>query len=256
MLDQWILSLWETTKEKIFQAYNAYEFARISQLVGQFCSVSLSAHYFDMIKDRLYTSIPDSNERRYTQATIRQIAQELLLCLSPILVFTTDEIGPYLFGKKSKDFSVHFEPFPPSRKTRINKSLESKMEGLLAFRGEIGQMMDELKKAKSIGSGLETQVFLSGNISEKEGLNTFSENFLSTFLIVSDVHFGDHVPPDPLDSRESETFPGIRISLHLALGQKCERCWTFSESTSENSEKWPVCSRCYPIVVWWGQKTT
>ena len=254
ILDQWILSLWETTKEKIVQAYNAFEFSRISQLAGQFCSVSLSAHYFDMIKDRLYTAIPDSAERRYTQATMRQIAQELLLCLSPILVFTTDELEPYLFGKKSKDFSVHFAPFPPSRKTRINPSLESKMEQLLAFRGEIGQMMDELKKAKSIGSGLETQVFLSGNISGNEGLKNFSENFLSTFLIVSDVHIGHTTPPEPLASRDSETFPGVRIILRLASGQKCERCWTFSESTSDNPEKWPICSRCYPVVQWWTQK--
>ena len=129
------------------------------------------------------------------------------------------------------------------------------MEQLLSFRGEIGQMMDELKKAKSIGSGLETQVFLSGNISGNEGLKNFSENFLSTFLIVSDVHFGHNIPPDPLASRDSETFPGVRILLHLASGQKCERCWTFSESTSDNPEKWPICSRCYPVVQWWAQRT-
>ena len=255
ILDQWILSLWETTKEKIIQAYQAYEFARISHFVGQFCSVSLSAHYFDMIKDRLYTSMPDSPERRYTQATIRLIGQELLLCLSPILIFTSDELEPYLFGEKPNDFSVHFEPFPPSRKSRINSALESKMELLLAFRGEIGQMMDELKKAKTIGSALETQVLLTGNTSAAEGLKNFSENFLSTFLIVSRVYFGENHSDNPLAERESASFPGVRIFLNTASGQKCERCWTFSESTSNNPEKWPVCSRCYPIVLWWVQNT-
>ncbi len=252
-LDQWILSLWESTKEKIFLSYQSYDFDRISHLVGQFCSVSLSAHYFDMIKDRLYTSMPDSPERRFTQATIRQIGRELLLCLSPILVFTSDELEPYLFAEKPKEFSVHFEPFPPPRKSRINSALEEKMEHLLAFRGEIGQMMDELKKAGTIGSALETQVRLSGDTSGIESLKNISEDFLATFLIVSDLRFDDRLSTEPLIERESENFPGIRILLYKASGQKCERCWTFSESTSNNPERWPICARCYPIVLWWSK---
>lgn len=258
LLDQWILSLWESTKEKIFQAYQDYEFGRIMQLVSQFCSVSLSAHYFDMVKDRLYISLPDSPERRHTQSTMRLIGQELLICLSPVLVFTSDELEPYLFGDSHDPFgrsSIHFRTFPESRKNRINTALEKRMETLLAFRGEIGQMMDELKKSKTVGSGLETEVILSGNISGIAALEGVSETFLSTFLIVSGVRIGQGVPDlkekAGLTERESEAFPGVTIALYPATGLKCERCWTFSAATGENPEKWPVCSRCYPIVLKW-----
>lgn len=264
LLDRWILSLWERTKGRIIQSYKAFDFGQATHIANQFCSVSLSAHYFDMIKDRLYTERKNSPERRFTQATLRTIGRELLLCLEPILVFTTDELAPYFIPEQPGEtsaFSLHSSVFPGTAQGRIDPSLEEKMEQLLSLRGEFGKIMDDLKKSKIVGSALEVEVTLTGKPVDKgvfEGFEGLTDSFLATFLIVSGVRraTGEPLSGEPdgrksLIDQDSEAVPGLRWTLNPAKGSKCERCWNYSSTTGSNPEGWPICSRCYPIVLEW-----
>ena len=72
--------------------------------------MTLSARYFDIIKDRLYIFAPRSRERRSAQTALYQIADSLCRLLSPILAFTTDEAWENLPGATTA--SVHLAEFP------------------------------------------------------------------------------------------------------------------------------------------------
>ena len=52
----------------------------------------MSNFYLDIIKDRLYCSAVGSYERRSAQTAIYRILDTLVRVISPILVFTSDEI--------------------------------------------------------------------------------------------------------------------------------------------------------------------
>lgn len=261
ILDRWILSLWERTKGRIRTAYETYDFSQVAQIANQFCAVSLSAHYFDMVKDRLYAGKPDGRARRQTQSVLSVIGRELLLCLEPILAFTTEELAPHLLPRPGvpgvpPEIGVHADPFPSPVPTRSDPDLEVKMELLIGLRGELGRMLDDLRKAKTIGSGLEVSVTLSGPRARAEAFADLSPDVLSAFFLVSDVVLAvrepavgaDGIRPSPLATGDSESLPGTRWSVFRAGGTKCERCWNYRLETGRNSKDWPVCNRCFSVV--------
>ena len=262
LLDRWILSLWERTKGRIRTSYEIYDFSQVAQIANQFCSVSLSAHYFDMIKDRLYADGSDGTARRQTQAVLSIIGRELLLCLEPILAFTSEELAPHLLKNPSTpgvppEIGVHSDGFPTPVPSRSDPALEEKMDLLLGLRGELGRMLDDLRKSKTIGSGLEVSVLLSGPLIRSEPFKDLSPDFLSTFFIVSEVQLtdrGGQVETEekkdrvPLAILESETLPQIHWSVFRARGTKCERCWNYRTDTGQNLKNLPVCARCFAVV--------
>ena len=83
---------WTRSSTDVRAAYEAYDFHGVYQTLHQFCTVTLSARYFDIIKDRLYTFAPKNQARRSAQTALYQIADALARMLAPILVFTADEI--------------------------------------------------------------------------------------------------------------------------------------------------------------------
>src|SRR6267154_1932850 len=78
----------------------------------QFCVVDLSAVYFDVLKDRLYVSAPNSQGRRSAQTAIWKIGESLARLLAPIMAFTCDEAWQYLPSTAGKAESVHLASFP------------------------------------------------------------------------------------------------------------------------------------------------
>lgn len=63
-LDKWAVTRLNALIEKVFAAYDNYEFHVVSHMVNDFCVVDLSSFYFDIIKDRLYCGEENSLERR------------------------------------------------------------------------------------------------------------------------------------------------------------------------------------------------
>ncbi len=73
--------------EKVLNGYETYDFQAVYQTVYNFVTVTLSARYFDIIKDRLYICAPNSMERRSAQTALFKITDNLCRLLAPILVF-------------------------------------------------------------------------------------------------------------------------------------------------------------------------
>src|SRR5207237_7259082 len=106
----------DTVIEKVRAAYEAYEFHGVYQTLYDFCTVTLSARYFDIIKDRLYTFAPRNPARRSAQSALYRIADALARMLATILAFTADEIWENLpQDSESALTSVHVAVLPEPR---------------------------------------------------------------------------------------------------------------------------------------------
>ena len=105
----------QRTRRLIFEAeafYRAFDFHRVYHALHDFCVVELSAFYFDILKDRLYTSAPKSWARRSAQTAVYRIANALVRMLAPILAFTAEEIWTHLPHTADEPDSVHIALFP------------------------------------------------------------------------------------------------------------------------------------------------
>ncbi len=257
-LDRWILSVWEGVKETVINAYRAHDFPAVVQQMNSFCAVSLSALYFDMIKDRLYTEAARSPLRTGTQNTMALICRELLLLIEPILVFTADEISGYLLPLgllpetvKDPVLWIQGALYPPIVPGRRDEPLEKVMEELLVYRQELGKILDELRKKKEIGSGLDVEVtFQTGEGVVPEAWASLPPAFPAMFLIVSGFRFSKEPVEDDtlLATGASAACPGGTWIIRRAPGTKCERCWMVTPTTGQNPEHLPLCGRCFPIV--------
>src|SRR5918993_490681 len=117
-IDRWALSELDAVTERVREGYEAYEFHSVYHTLYNFSTVTLSARYFDIIKDRLYTAAPRSVARRSAQTALYKIADALARMLAPLLVFTADEIWenlPRTSNHEEHGASVHLAEFPEAK---------------------------------------------------------------------------------------------------------------------------------------------
>jgi len=225
-MDTWALASLDATIAKVRQAYDVYDFQAATQALNNFITVTLSARYFDIIKDRLYTAAPKSPARRSAQTAIYKIADALCRLLSPVLVFTSDEAWENL--PRQKVASVHLTVFPEAEKTEESQLLAG-WEKIFTARDEVLKSLEEARNAKMIGSSLEAKVVLM--VDEKTF--AFLEKYrgeLRYIFIVSQV--------------ELKQGDALKVEVQKADGTKCERCWNYSTRVGE-AEKYPTaCERC------------
>src|SRR5207248_11171681 len=111
-IDQYMLRQAAAMSADVLRAYEAFEFHKVYHRINNFCVVELSAFYFDVLKDRLYTSAPKSRERRAAQTAIWRIGEALVRLLATIMSFTSEEIWSYLPKVTGRPISPHVAKFP------------------------------------------------------------------------------------------------------------------------------------------------
>jgi isoleucyl-tRNA synthetase len=241
--DQYVLLQLAEVIEDVRVAYAEFSFHKLFMQLKDFCVVDLSAVYFDVIKDRLYTFAPQSKERRSAQTAIWKVGEALVRLLAPLMSFTAEEIWPHLPEVEGRPVSVHAAYFPTADEVAVNrtrqraKTIEDDYSRLVAIRNDVLKALEEARNQKLIGSGLEAQVVLSvpaelHSLLEKH----FAE--LRYLLIVSDVQL----------NKGGADGPGIKIQINKAPGQKCERCWNYSTQVGKDAEYPTVCERCSPVL--------
>jgi isoleucyl-tRNA synthetase len=228
-IDRWALAELNRVTAKVLAAYEAYEFHNVYHALYNFATVTLSARYFDIIKDRLYTFAPRNKARRSAQTVLLRIGDALARLLSPILVFTADEIWENLPNRS--EASVHIAEFPAAS-VETDDSLLAEWERLFAIRDNVLRALEEARVAKQIGSSLDAKVTLEAAGSARELLQRHQSD-LRYLFIVSQVEL-----------RGAQGREDVAITVSRADGDKCERCWNYSTRVGE-SEVYPtVCERC------------
>ena len=199
--------------EKNFKIYN---FHVLYKELLNFCTVDLSAFYFDIRKDSLYCDKIDSPKRKSTIIFLNILLEILLKWFAPILSFTTEEI--YSLLKINSNKSIHLENFPKIPSKWNDQDLEAKWNELIKIR-EICNSSIELKRAeKEIGSSLEANLTI--NLNEKMIKFTSGIDF-SELCITSAARI------EKIKSEE------IVVKTIKAEGQKCPVCWKISKNQCE-----------------------
>ena len=231
-LDRWVLAELDDVISRVWRAYEAYEFHMATRAIYSFCTVTLSARYFDIIKDRLYISAPASLARRSAQTALYQIADTLARLLAPILAFTSDEIWESLPAGNDRAASVHLAVLPTEAGTPASKELRKTWERLFEIRDSVLQALEDARNSKVIGSSLEARVELAASGETLELLTRYRKELRYVF-IVSQV--------DVSGSGQADDFT---VKVALAEGHKCERCWNYSTRVGESNRYLTVCERC------------
>src|SRR6266403_1394405 len=156
-LDRWALGELDSVIARVRAAYEAYEFHTVYHTLYDFCTVTLSARYFDILKDRLYTFAPRNPARRSAQTALYRIVDALARMLATLLVFTADEIWENLPGDESRGASVHLADLPAHSGKRDEK-LAARWEDLFTVREDVMRTLEEARVAKLIGGSLEAAV--------------------------------------------------------------------------------------------------
>jgi isoleucyl-tRNA synthetase len=236
-IDRWMLSRAAELVAACRQRYEAFEFHRVFHALHDFCVVDLSAFYFDVLKDRLYTFAPASPGRRSAQTAVYRIASALLRLLAPIMVFTAEEIWQHLPRVANHTESIHLALFPSAEQmgTPVEPGVGDNWEKLLKLRRAVLVHLETARNSKVIGGSLEAKVRLNGAHPEAALWKKYAAS-LPALFIVSQVEIV--TPGDPNRSAE------VCLEIARADGAKCERCWNYSTHVGESADYPTVCERC------------
>ncbi|MBU0674533.1 MAG: isoleucine--tRNA ligase [Proteobacteria bacterium] len=243
-IDQWALSQLELLRQRVTVSYETFEFHGIFHRLLNFCTVTMSNFYLDIIKDRLYTSAPDSLDRRAAQTVIYDLAEGILRLMSPILSFTAAEAWGFLPESPDREEDVTMATFPKAQPARIRDELNRKWEKLIQVRGELTRALELARQDKIIGHPLEAAVELAVEGELAAFLDANWET-LKTIALVSELI---RVEAPGSSALVSEELPGLAVLVRPAAGGKCERCWTRSISVGADQAHPLICDRCVGVV--------
>ncbi len=246
-LDRWALYKMTNLIKKVNEAYSGYEFHMMFHAIHNFCVVDMSNFYLDIIKDRLYTSKPDSKERRAAQTVMYEILQSLVRMLTPVLAFTTEEIWQYMPHRAEDDIeSIQLNSWPQVNEMYLDTQLAEKWEKIFELRSDVSKALEIARANKTIGHSLNAKVTLYADGENLEFIKSI-ESDLVTVFIVSAVEI-KNLADAPAAAQNGEEMPEIKVSVEQAPGDKCERCWMFSEFVGENEKHPTLCKRCADVV--------
>ncbi len=241
-LDRWAISRLNQLIEKVMRGYEDYEYHIVYHAIYNFCVVDMSNFYLDVIKDRLYCEEKDGVLRRSAQTAMFLILDAMVRMLAPILAFTSDEVWQAMPHRTDDDArNVLLNQMPCAYgEYALNAEGLALWEQLVAVREPVNAALETARADKLIGKPLEAAVTL---LCSEEAYAKYKpyEAVLSELCIVS--HFTVEKAEQGV---ESET--GISVQVQRAHGEKCERCWTYSESVGQDAEHPTLCSRCAAVV--------
>lgn len=234
-LDQYAILLMQKTQEKIQTHYQNYEFHTIVSLIQNFCSEDLGGFYLDILKDRLYTMKADSHGRRSAQTALWHILHSLIKLMAPILSFTTEEVWNILHPHSDSIFTELFHTFPTTISTAIPENqLIDKWKIIRNIRTEVYKVLEKARIDGIIGSSLESNIKITTDTKRYAALQTINKDLKYVFITSTvSIYVQKHT-----------TQQNTKIEVSKASGNKCERCWHYTESVGKNFNHPKICQRC------------
>ena len=246
-LDRWAVTKLNALIETGFRAYENYEFHVLTHAINDFCVVELSSFYLDILKDRLYCEERNGLKRRSAQTALYLILDAMARMFAPILAFTCDEIWqamPHRSGDDTRNVVLN-EMVRPYTAYALDEAAMQKWDTLIALRNDVNGVLETARADKRIGKALEAHVALyAEDEASRAALEAVKELDLAELFIVSDVLLENGAPKEENVCGTGANFPGMRIEVLPAAGEKCPRCWM--HSTEANAEG--LCPRCARVV--------
>lgn len=220
------------------KGYDEYEYHTTAHALHNFCVVDMSNFYFDVLKDRLYTTAPDSKSRRAAQTVLYKVLDALTLILTPILAFTCDEIWTAMKHDKSRNpEGPLFNSIPTADYIETDEAFIAKWDRIHEIRTDVQKALELARNEKVIGKPLEAKVTLyaDGELADflKSELESLPEIFITSAVEIADG-----------EGEFKGDVKGLSITVNKADGEKCERCWKFSDTVGQDSEHPTLCAHC------------
>ncbi|MFF5915255.1 isoleucine--tRNA ligase [Staphylococcus pasteuri] len=236
-VDRYLLHRLREFTASTIKNYENFDYLNIYQEVQNFINVELSNFYLDYGKDILYIEERSSHKRRSMQTVLYQILVDMTKLLAPILVHTAEEVWSHT--PHVKEESVHLADMP--KVEEVDQQLLDKWNTFMKLRDDVNRALEAARNEKVIGKSLEAKVTIGSNsdFNASEFLQQFND--LQQLFITSQAEVVDHV-----DNGQAYQYGDIRIEH--AEGEKCERCWNYSDQLGSVGELDHLCPRCQEVV--------
>ena len=222
-LDRWLLARAAEFQAELLAHYEVYEFHPVVAKLQLFCSEDLGGFYLDVLKDRLYTTAPDSHVRRSAQTALWQLTQAMLRWMAPFLSFTAEEAWR-LVGASDSIFLEEYWRFDAP-----DAALLAKWARIRAIREQVNKDIEVQREQGAIGSSLQANVTL-GAAPEDHALLASLGADLKFAFIVSAIHL--------------EAAGALSIGVNASKDTKCERCWHYQPDVGQHTGHPTLCGRC------------
>jgi len=219
-LEKYMLYKLYLLDEKFNMYFENYNFHSLYRELLNFCSVDLSAFYFDIRKDTLYCDPANSSKRKNCTKLLSIILESLLKWFAPILSFTTEEIYKLINNQKSQSQSIHLQKFVNIPNKWKDEELSEKWKKILLIRDKANISIESQRASKIIGSSLEASIKIKLN----KDLYDLAKNLdFAEICITSNAKI----------IMDEEIKEGIEVETIKATGEKCKVCWKISEKKCE-----------------------
>ena len=208
--------------------YGSYEFHPVVGKLQVFCSEDLGAFYLDVLKDRLYTTAPNSHARRSAQTALWQITNAMLRWMAPFLSFTAEEAWKVLDGGDSI-FTQTYWKFDAA----ISNDSErlARWARVRTVREVVNKEIEALRSAGGLGSSLQAEVTVTAGGDTFDALASLGADLKFVFITsAATLQRGDG--------------QGLTAQVTARSSGKCERCWHWRDDVGTVAAHPTLCKRC------------
>jgi isoleucyl-tRNA synthetase len=239
-LERWVLHRLAELDALVRRCVEDFDFHRLFVALYNFCTVDLSAFYFDIRKDSLYCDPKRATRRRAARTTLDRVFSCLTAWLAPIHCFTAEEA--WLARFPDDEGSVHLRVFPAIPAEWRDDELAAKWEIVRAVRRVVTGALEVERAAKRIGSSLQAHPTAYVTANQAAALRDVD---FAEICITSAVSVETAAPPTGAFAVEG--VEGAGVVAGLAEGAKCERCWQVLPDVGQHQPD-DLCGRCVEAV--------
>ena len=234
-LEKYILNKVSQMNTELKSLVQKHDYHGIFVKLLNFCTLDLSAFYFDIRKDSLYCDGKDSLKRRSVSTCLHILFDFLSKWFSPIISFTSEEA--WQSRHQDNSTSILSQIITEKDFTYSYSNLEKSFDELKRVRKSVTAALEIKRNEKLIGSSLQAKAIIYIPSEIKQILSTLD---LAEMCIVSGVEIKDiaEKTPSSMNFEEEDIF----VDISLAEGDKCQRCWTILPEVKDNQDH--LCSRC------------
>jgi len=234
-IDRYAVANMQVLQNDVLAHYQQFEFHPVIARLQGYCSEDLGGFYLDILKDRLYTSAPDSLARRSAQSAIWHIAQSLIRLMAPALSFTAEEAWKFFASAESyaqSDETIFTQLYYTLPEVADAAALLGKYTELRAIRLDVTKQLEEARVAGSIGASLQAELTLRASGNKYAILNSLGDDLKFVFITSAAV-------VEKVDTVEEEA-----VLVQASTYVKCERCWHYTPDVGSHADHPGLCKRC------------
>ncbi len=230
-IDRYALSRIAQLQADVLAHYEVYEFHPVVAKLQIYCSEDLGSFYLDVLKDRLYTTAPDSLARRSAQTALWHITQVMLRLMAPFLSFTAEEAWSVL-GDAGKTPAASRETIFLDTYLALqapDTALLAKWSRIREIRDAVNKDIEVLRADGQVGSSLQASATLTAGPQDHALLASLGDDIKFVFITSA------------IKLIAGET---MNISASASNGIKCERCWHYCDDIGVDAAHPTLCGRC------------